>query len=60
MLLVQFSELGRQEALALVKKILCAHSKIRKPSCFLMGCTYNTMNRLMDGARDASKAGLAT
>ena len=59
MLLGQFSELGRQEALALVKKVL-TDSKIRRPSNFLMGCAYNTMNKLMDDARDVTKAGLAT
>ena len=57
MQLAQFSELGRQEALALVKKIV-TDSNVRRPSHFLMGCTHNTMNRLTDQARQ--QAGLPT
>ena len=45
MQLAQLSEIGRQEALALVKKIV-AEDKVRKPTQFLMGCTLATLNRL--------------
>jgi hypothetical protein len=55
MQLAQLSELGRQEALALVKKVATG-TKVRKPAQFLMGCCHTTMNRLTDEAR--KKAGL--
>ena len=57
MQLAQFSELGRQEALALVKKVV-TDDKVRKPTQFVMGCCHNTMNRLTDLARE--QAGLPT
>ena len=53
MTMAQLSELGRQEALALVKKVV-TDQKVRKPAQFLMGCCHTTMNRLTD------QAGLAT
>ena len=53
----QPSELGRQEALALVKKVV-TDTKVRKPAQFVMGCCHTTMDRLTDLARE--QAGLAS
>ena len=50
MALARLSELGRQEAIALVKKIV-VEDKVRKPTQFLMGCTKATFNRLTDTVR---------
>ena len=57
MQLAQLSELGRQEALALVKKVV-TDTKVRKPTQYIMGCCHNAMNRLTDLARE--QAGLPT
>ena len=50
MMLAQLNEQGRVEAIALVKGIIC-DQKAQRPSNFLSGCCYHTMNKLTDAAR---------